>query len=77
MYISPCQQISKKASEITGLKYFDSRCMYSSGKEIESVYIRLGLPKLIQYKLARKLFSKKIIGNCKQKILIQVLLGKS
>lgn len=124
VYISPCQQISKKASEITGLKYdFDSGCMFSSGSQVECVDIRLGLLKLIEYlskrektvlvghnvlsfdipilyrklqehnllseflrhvtdcldtlKLARKLFSKELVGNYKQQTLVQVLLGKS
>ncbi|XP_061168272.1 uncharacterized protein LOC133177209 [Saccostrea echinata] len=50
IYVSPSQQITKKASEITGLKYdFDLGCMFSLGREVECVDIRLGLLKMIEY----------------------------
>lgn len=50
IYISPSQEITKKASEITGLKYdFESGCMFSGGQEVECIDIRLALLKLIDY----------------------------
>lgn len=48
IYISPSQEITKKASEITGLKYdFESGCMFSGGQGVECIDIRLALLKLI------------------------------
>lgn len=50
IYISPSQEITKKASEITGLKYdFESGCMFSGGQKVECIDIRLALLKLIDY----------------------------
>lgn len=51
IYISPSKEITKKASEITGLKYdFESGCMFSGGQGVECIDIRLALLKLIDCK---------------------------